>query len=51
MSTERILQVWFGILGLAAGAALLLPGILASEPAQAANEGISITFVHTAPSK
>ena len=51
MSKERILQVWFGIIGIAAGAALLIPGILVSEPAQAANEGISITIVHAAPSK
>jgi hypothetical protein len=51
MSNSRLVQVWFGIVGIAAGAAVLLSGMVTSEKAQAANEGISITIVHAAPSK
>ena len=51
MSKERILQVWFGILGIAAGAAVLLSGVLTSEKQQAPDNGISITVLHAAPSK
>jgi hypothetical protein len=51
MSNSRLVHVWFGILGIVAGAAVLLSGVFTSEKAQAANEGISITIVRTAPSK
>jgi len=50
MSKSRLVQVWFGIVGIAAGFAILLSGIVTSEKAQA-NEGISITIVHAAPSQ
>ena len=46
MSKSRRVQIWFGTLGIVAGAALLLSGVVTSEKAQAANEGISITIVH-----
>ena len=51
MSNSRLVQVWFGIVGIAAGFAILLSGIVTSEKAQTSNEGISITIVHTAPKK
>ena len=51
MSNSRLVQVWFGIVGMVAGLAVLFSGIVTSEKAQAANEGISITIVHAAPSK
>ena len=51
MSNSRLVQVWFGIVGIVAGLAVLCSGIVTSEKAQAANEGISITIVHAAPGK
>jgi hypothetical protein len=49
MSKSRRGQVWFGTLGIVLGAALLLSGVVTSEKAQAANEGISITIVRAIP--
>jgi hypothetical protein len=50
MSNSRPVQMWFGIVGIAAGFAVLLSGLVTSEKAQAANQGISITTTHAAPS-
>ena len=51
MSKSRLVQVWFGIVGMVAGLAVMFSGIVTSEKAQAANEGISITIAQTAPGK
>jgi hypothetical protein len=51
MSKSRLVQVWFGIVGMSAGLAVVFSGIVTSEKAQTANEGISITILHAAPSK
>lgn len=51
MSNSRLVQVWFGIVGMSAGLAVVFSGIVTSEKAQTANEGISITILHAAPSK
>jgi len=51
MSNSRLVQVWFGIVGIAAGLVVLFSGIVTAEKAQTANEGISITIMHAAPTK
>jgi hypothetical protein len=52
MSNSRLLQVWFGIVGIVAGFAVLFSGILTSEPqAQPSDAGITITLLQAAPSK
>ena len=51
MSNSRLVQVWFGIVGVVAGFAMLLSGVITADKAQAANQGISITIAHTAPAK
>jgi hypothetical protein len=43
MSHTRMLQVWFGVLGLAAGVVVLFSGIVTSEKVEASDKGISIT--------
>jgi hypothetical protein len=43
--------MWFGILGLVAGFAVLFSGVLTAEPApQASDTGITITVLHSAAS-
>lgn len=52
MSKLRLLQVWFGVLGIATGFAVLLSGVLTSGPkAQADDQGITITILNAAPGK
>ena len=49
MSNSRLLQVWLGVLGLVAGFAVLLSGVLTSEPApQPSDAGITITVLPAA---
>jgi hypothetical protein len=48
MSTERILQVWFGILGIVAGVAIVFSGVLTADNTEAASDGIKITIVRSA---
>ena len=44
--------MWFGILGLLAGLAVLFAGVLTSEPEpKASDAGITITILHAAPAK
>ena len=51
MSQARMLQVWFGILGIAAGATVMLSGMFTSGKTEASNnEGITITVVRPLPS-
>jgi len=52
MSNSRLIQVWFGIVGIVAGFAVLFSGVLTSEPqAQPSDAGITITVLHAAPNK
>jgi hypothetical protein len=50
MSNARMLQVWFGVVGMAAGLAVLLAGALTPQATDAEDTGIIIT-VFSAPSK
>jgi hypothetical protein len=52
MSNSRLLQAWLGILGLVAGFAVLISGVLTSEPEpKASDAGITITVLHAGPAK
>ena len=47
-----MLQIWFGVIGLAAGVTVMLSGVFASMGAEASNnDGIKITVVQAAPGK
>ena len=50
MSNSRLPQVWFGIVAIVAGFAVLFSGIFTSSPAaHASDQGITIKVVHAAP--
>jgi len=51
MNHTRILQAWFGVLGLAAGAVVLFSGIVTSDKVEASEKGIAINVVQVAPRK
>lgn len=51
MSDSRLVQVWLGLVGIVAGATILLSGLFTAEKARANDEGISITIVSSVPSK
>ena len=48
MTHTRILQVWFGILGIAAGLTVLVSGVLTADKLEASDKGITITVVQIA---
>ena len=52
MRTTRRPEVWFGVFGIVAGAALLFSGlVVTSDKAQAADNGIGITILRDLPNK
>ena len=48
MSHKRILQVWFGVLGITAGVAVMVSGVFATDRLEASDKGIAITVVQAA---
>ena len=48
MSHRRIAQIWFGILGIAAGVAVLVSGTLTAGRLDASEQGIAISVVEVA---
>ena len=52
MTTTPHVEVWFGVLGLIAGATLLVAGLFVnSDKPQTEDNGIAITIVRVTPSR